>query len=52
VDPPSEGGLGRHDDPITGVAPWWSRFAVTFDWNFEGIPASEAAPVASTPAKK
>ncbi len=23
VEPPSAGGLGRHSDPATGVAPWW-----------------------------
>ena len=36
--PPSAGGLGRHSDPITGVAPWWEPFSVTFDWDFEGLP--------------
>jgi uncharacterized protein involved in high-affinity Fe2+ transport len=23
IEPPSAGGLGRHSDPVTGVAPWW-----------------------------
>lgn len=36
VEPPSVGGLGRHHDPVTGVAPWWEPFEVTFDWEFEG----------------
>lgn len=33
VEPPSAGGLGRHSDPVTGVAPWWDPFEVTFDWD-------------------
>ncbi len=35
VRPPSAGGLGRHDDPETGVAPWWEPFEVAFDWEYE-----------------
>ncbi|MDR3632365.1 MAG: iron transporter [Isosphaeraceae bacterium] len=31
--PPSAGGLGRHSDPVTGVAPWWEPFEVTFEWD-------------------
>lgn len=34
VEPPSTGGLGRHDDPETGVAPWWEPFDTAFDWDF------------------
>lgn len=34
--PPSEGGLGRHSDSVTGVAPWWKPFEVTFDWDCPG----------------
>ena len=36
IDPPSAGGLGRHHDPITGVAPWWEPFEVSFDWDYHG----------------
>ena len=36
IQPPSAGGLGRHSDPITGVASWWEPFTATFDWEYEG----------------
>lgn len=39
IEPPSAGGLGRHSDPLTGVAPWWKPFAVAFDWEYPGPPA-------------
>ncbi len=32
--PPSAGGLGRHSDPATGVAPWWPPFQATYDWDY------------------
>jgi uncharacterized protein involved in high-affinity Fe2+ transport len=35
IDPPSAGGLGRHSDPATGVAPWWEPFTASFDWVME-----------------
>ena len=35
IDPPSAGGLGRHSDPLTGVAPWWQPFTASFDWTIE-----------------
>jgi len=38
IEPPSAGGLGRHSDPITGVAPWWEPFEVAFDWDYPGPP--------------
>jgi uncharacterized protein involved in high-affinity Fe2+ transport len=38
IQPPSAGGLGRHADPATGVAPWWKPFSVTFDWDYPGPP--------------
>ena len=38
IDPPSAGGLGRHADPATGVAPWWEPFEVSFDWDYPGPP--------------
>lgn len=38
VAPPSAGGLGRHSDPATGVAPWWQPFKATFDWDYPGPP--------------
>jgi hypothetical protein len=34
VAPPSVGGLGRHSDPVTGVASWWSPFEVSWDWDY------------------
>ena len=40
VEPPSSGGLGRHDDPVTGVGPWWKPFALTWDWDYEGTAAA------------
>jgi uncharacterized protein involved in high-affinity Fe2+ transport len=42
LKPPSAGGLGRHTDPATGVAPWWDPFEVSFDWDYEGLPKSKA----------
>lgn len=38
VEPPSAGGLGRHSDPVTGVAPWWEPFEASFDWDYPGPP--------------
>lgn len=38
VEPPSAGGLGRHADAATGVAPWWKPFDVSFDWDYPGLP--------------
>ncbi len=35
IEPPSAGGLGRHADPATGVAPWWKPFEVWFDWDVQ-----------------
>jgi periplasmic iron binding protein len=35
IKPPSAGGLGRHVDAATGVAPWWQPFEVSFDWEFQ-----------------
>jgi periplasmic iron binding protein len=40
VEPPSAGGLGRHSDPATGVAPWWKPFEVAFEWDYPGPPGS------------
>ncbi len=39
IEPPSAGGLGRHSDALTGVAPWWAPFDVAFDWDYPGPPA-------------
>jgi len=47
IDNPSKKGFGRHSDPITGVAPWWDAFEVTFDFDYPG--AKSAKPAASTP---
>ena len=38
IEPPSAGGLGRHSDAVTGVAPWWQPFEVSFDWDYPGPP--------------
>jgi uncharacterized protein involved in high-affinity Fe2+ transport len=38
IEPPSAGGLGRHADAATGVAPWWKPFDVSFDWDYAGPP--------------
>lgn len=48
IQPPSAGGLGRHSDPVTGVAPWWEPFETSFDWDYEGPPQ----PKTPTPAAK
>jgi uncharacterized protein involved in high-affinity Fe2+ transport len=34
IEPPTAT-LGRHSDPVTGVAPWWKPFQVSFDWDFK-----------------
>jgi periplasmic iron binding protein len=34
IDNPSKKGFGRHNDPITGVDPWWDAFEVTFDFKY------------------
>ncbi len=38
IGPPA---AGRHSDPITGVAPWWKPFEVSFDWDYPGPPSAE-----------
>ncbi len=47
VAPPTAGGLGRHSDPATGVAPWWQPFETAFDWEYPGPP--RAGTTASIP---
>ncbi|WP_406697621.1 iron transporter [Singulisphaera sp. Ch08] len=42
IKPPSAGGLGRHSDPATGVAPWWEPFEASFDWDYEGVPQANS----------
>jgi hypothetical protein len=37
IEPPSAGGLGRHSDPITGVAPWWEPFTARFEWTIDPV---------------
>ncbi|HWE38336.1 MAG TPA: iron transporter [Isosphaeraceae bacterium] len=34
VRPPSSGGMGRHHDPVSGVAEWWQPFTAAFDWDY------------------
>lgn len=41
IEPPSANGLGRHTDPITGVADWWKAFDATYVWDYKGIPADK-----------
>jgi uncharacterized protein involved in high-affinity Fe2+ transport len=36
IEPPK---VGRHVDPVTGVAPWWEPFEVSFDWDYPGPPS-------------
>ena len=48
IEPPSMGGLGRHSDPITGVAPWWEPFELAFDWDYPGPPRDARTVPAST----
>jgi periplasmic iron binding protein len=36
IDNPSKKGFGRHNDPITGVDPWWDLFEVSFDFKYGG----------------
>lgn len=36
-EPPSAGGLGRHDDPETGVAPWWKPFEENWLWEYRSV---------------
>lgn len=43
IDPPSAGGLGRHSDPLTGVAPWWDSFTAAFEWTVEPSTANTTA---------
>lgn len=50
INPPSSGGLGRHSDAATGVAPWWKPFQATFEWDCEGLP--KTSPEADAPAPK
>ena len=40
IEPPSANGLGRHSDPATGVAPWWTPFQATFDWQVDPVTAT------------
>jgi uncharacterized protein involved in high-affinity Fe2+ transport len=35
IKPPT---VGRHADAVTGVAPWWKPFEVSFDWDYVGPP--------------
>jgi periplasmic iron binding protein len=41
LHPPSTNGLGRHTDPVTGVAVWWAPFEATYSWDYKGIPAEK-----------
>lgn len=36
ISPPSRQGFGRHADKISGVAPWWEPFEVS--WEFDYVP--------------
>ena len=41
--PPSSGGLGRHTDPVTGVADWWAPYETTYAWDYKGLAAEKPA---------
>jgi uncharacterized protein involved in high-affinity Fe2+ transport len=41
IRPPSAGGLGRHSDPVTGVAAWWEPFEARYDWDYPGPPPAK-----------
>jgi hypothetical protein len=34
ISPPSRQGFGRHADPVSGVAPWWEPFEVSFEFDY------------------
>lgn len=36
IEPPDSIKFGRHSDPITGVAPWWKPFDLSWEFNFKG----------------
>ncbi|MBI2192152.1 MAG: iron transporter [Planctomycetes bacterium] len=38
IRPPTENGLGRHSDPVTGVEPFWKPFTVQFAFDYQGVP--------------
>jgi uncharacterized protein involved in high-affinity Fe2+ transport len=40
IENPSKKGFGRHNDPITGVDPWWDAFDVRFDFEYAGTKKS------------
>jgi len=46
IEPPSAR-IGRHTDPVGGVAPWWDPFEASFDWVVE--PSEVSSAVASIP---
>jgi uncharacterized protein involved in high-affinity Fe2+ transport len=46
IEPPSANGLGRHTDPVTGVAPWWEPFTVSFPWDYQPGTATTPDPAA------
>lgn len=41
IPPPSENGLGRHSDSVTGVDPFWKPITVEFNFDYQGVPAGE-----------
>jgi len=51
IEPPSAGGLGRHSDPATGVAPWWRPFPAEFDWKVEPKTTSTAPDGPPSPSR-
>lgn len=36
IAPPDSKEFGRHTDSITGVAPWWKAFDLSWEFNFKG----------------
>lgn len=37
INPPQSKDFGRHADKVTGVAPWWAPFKVSYKFNFNGF---------------
>jgi uncharacterized protein involved in high-affinity Fe2+ transport len=38
IHPPDPQQFGRHNDEVTGVAPWFDTFSVEFDFDYQGVP--------------
>jgi len=36
LSPPDSAAFGRHTDSVSGVAPWWKPFELSWDFKFNG----------------